>query len=235
MSKLKKMLLSSVVVASVACFTMGFAHALEGNIGTVTASSLNLRSGPGLSSAIIGSAARGEKLSILDKSGNWYKISNDSGEVAWAYQQYITFSDGNVSRGSSDSDRIEASSESVNNMIAFSKKFLGVKYVWGGTTPSGFDCSGFVKYVYGSFGNILNRVAADQAKQGTYVSKEDLQPGDLVFFDTAGGHNYINHVGMYIGEGKFIQASSGKHSVVISDIIKGFYANSFMTARRIIN
>jgi len=119
------------------------------------------------------------------------------------------------------------------NIVDYAKKFLGVKYVWGGSTPKGFDCSGFVKYVYSNFGVTLNRVSADQAKQGTTVKKENLQPGDLVFFNTSGGGSRINHVGMYIGEGKFIQSSSASSGVVISDITKGFYSNTFVTAKRV--
>lgn len=120
------------------------------------------------------------------------------------------------------------------NIINYAKRFLGVDYVWGGTTPEGFDCSGFVKYVFSKFGITLNRVAAAQAKQGTTVSKENLQPGDLLFFDTNGGHDYINHVGLYIGGGRFIQASSGQSGVVISDMTEGFYAETFMKAKRVL-
>lgn len=127
-----------------------------------------------------------------------------------------------------------ASESTAQKIIDYAKRYLGVKYAWGGTTPKGFDCSGFVKYVYAQFGVTLNRVAADQAKQGTAVKKANLQPGDLVFFDTNGGRNRINHVGLYIGGGKFIQASSGASDVVISSITEGFYSKTFMTARRIL-
>lgn len=131
------------------------------------------------------------------------------------------------SRGSSGS--------TAEKIIDYAKRFLGVNYVWGGTTPKGFDCSGFVKYVFGNFGVTLNRVTTEQAKQGTSVKKANLQPGDLVFFDTNGGHNRINHVGLYIGGGKFIQSSSGSSSgVVISSITEGFYSNTYMTARRVL-
>jgi len=131
-----------------------------------------------------------------------------------------------ISRGNSVSTSLQ--------IIDYAKKFLGVEYVWGGMSPNGFDCSGFVKYVFGRFGIDLNRVAADQAKQGTPVKKADLLPGDLVFFDMDGGHVHINHVGLYIGNGRFIQASSGKSSVVISDITHGAYAEDLMTAKRIL-
>ncbi len=121
-------------------------------------------------------------------------------------------------------------------IVTYAKKLLGVRYVWGGMSPKGFDCSGFVKYVFDHFGIILNRVSANQAKQGTAVKKADLRVGDLVFFDTDGGHNEINHVGIYIGGGKFIQASSasGSSGVVISDIAEGFYSSAYMSARRVI-
>lgn len=120
------------------------------------------------------------------------------------------------------------------SLIDYAKRFLGVDYVWGGTTPKGFDCSGFVRYVFGRFGITLNRVASDQAKQGTTVKKANLRPGDLVFFDTNGGLNHINHVGLYIGGGRFIQASSGSSGVIISSISGGFYSKAFMTAKRIL-
>lgn len=132
-----------------------------------------------------------------------------------------------ISRGDSES--------TFQKITDYAKRFLGIDYVWGGTTPKGFDCSGFVKYVYKKFGITLNRVASDQAKQGTTVKKANLQPGDLVFFDTNGGHNHINHVGLYIGSGKFIQASSGNSNVVISTITEGFYSKSYMTAKRILH
>jgi cell wall-associated NlpC family hydrolase len=121
------------------------------------------------------------------------------------------------------------------SIVDFAKRLVGVDYVWGGTSPKGFDCSGFVKYVFANFGVTLNRVSAEQAKQGSKVKKSDLIPGDIVFFDTNGGHNRINHVGMYIGGGRFIQASSEYSNVVISDMTEGFYANTYMTARRVLD
>ena len=104
----------------------------------------------------------------------------------------------------------EEREEVISELIAFAQNLVGVKYTYGGTSPeTGFDCSGFTQYVFGHFGIKLERVAADQAKQGIEVKLEDLKPGDLVFSDTNGGNNYINHVGIYIGEGNFISATSG--------------------------
>lgn len=120
------------------------------------------------------------------------------------------------------------------SIVSYAKKFLGIRYKWGGTTTKGFDCSGFVKYVMKNFGISLSRVSSAQAKNGTYIKKSNLLPGDLVFFDTNGGSNRINHVGIYIGNGKFIQASSSHSGVAISSINSGFYAETYITARRVL-
>jgi cell wall-associated NlpC family hydrolase len=126
-----------------------------------------------------------------------------------------------------------SSGRSPQDIIDYAKKFLGIKYRWGGTTTKGFDCSGFVKYVYKKFGIDLSRTSSSQAKNGTYVKKENLKVGDLVFFDTNGGKNGINHVGIYTGSGKFIHSSSSHSKVVISSLSSGFYAKAYMTARRV--
>ncbi|MGI6668790.1 MAG: NlpC/P60 family protein [Acetivibrionales bacterium] len=126
------------------------------------------------------------------------------------------------------------SSNRAQNIIDYSRKFLGVRYVWGGSTAKGFDCSGFVKYVFKHFGITLNRTSRSQATQGVRVKKADLKPGNLVFFDTNGGLNRINHVGIYIGDGKFIHSSSSHKGVVISNLNKGFYSKTYMTARRVL-
>ncbi|MBP1744703.1 MAG: hypothetical protein H6Q58_1681 [Firmicutes bacterium] len=116
-----------------------------------------------------------------------------------------------------------SSTYSADAVIAYASNFLGVPYVWGGTTPAGFDCSGFVKYVFAHFSITLPRVAADQQKVGTYVSREDLQPGDLVFFGEP-----AHHVGIYVGNGYMI------HAPHTGDVVKIAPLNSdFSYGRRI--
>lgn len=137
-----------------------------------------------------------------------------------------------VSRGSASASRTSKSSSTGSKVVSYAKNFLGVQYVWGGTTPDGFDCSGFIGYVYAHYGIYIDRVASDQAQQGIKVSKADLRPGDLVFFDTDGGHDLINHVGMYIGDDSFIHASSGRGEVTITSLSNSFYVDAYMTARR---
>jgi cell wall-associated NlpC family hydrolase len=143
------------------------------------------------------------------------------GTVGWIYSAYI--STGSAARGYSGT---------AGELLAYASKFLGVGYVYGGSSPSGFDCSGFTKYVFGNFGITLNRIAADQAIQGVWVDKGQLQPGDLVFFATSGG-TYINHAGIYMGDGNFIHASSGGGKVMVSSLWSGFYSNTYITALRV--
>jgi peptidoglycan hydrolase CwlO-like protein len=90
---------------------------------------------------------------------------------------------------------------SSNAVIAYASNYLGVPYVWGGTTPSGFDCSGYVQYVFAHFRINLPRVASDQQGVGTYVTRDQLKPGDLVFFGDP-----AHHVGIYVGDGCMIHA-----------------------------
>ncbi|SHK43311.1 C40 family peptidase [Tepidibacter formicigenes] len=120
-----------------------------------------------------------------------------------------------------------------HDIIDFAKKYLDVPYVWGGNTPKGFDCSGFTKYVMKHFGININRVSKNQVRNGKFIPKNKLKTGDLVFFDTKG--EGISHVGMYIGDDKFIHASSKYKKVVISPLDKGDYAKTYVTGRRVLN
>jgi cell wall-associated NlpC family hydrolase len=110
--------------------------------------------------------------------------------------------------------------------VALARAELGVPYVWGGESPSGFDCSGLVQYVYGRLGVALPRVAADQYRAGRHVSRSQLRAGDLVFFD------HLGHVGIYIGGGRFIHAPHTGTVVQISSL-SGWYAETYVGATRV--
>lgn len=205
--------------------------------GTVNASSVNLRSDSRISSRVIGILQKGNNLKVLAQNGDWLKVSTSNHNIGWVKKDFVSLTQSVASRNSaknlaSRGETTRTFSEH-ENIINYAKSLQGVRYVWGGSSPNGFDCSGYVKYVYQKFGINLNRTAADQAQQGTYISKANLNTGDLVFFDTNGGHNYINHVGIYIGNGMFIQSSSGAGRVIISSLNEGFYARNYMTARRV--
>jgi cell wall-associated NlpC family hydrolase len=112
-------------------------------------------------------------------------------------------------------------------VVGIAMQYLGVPYVWGGASPSGFDCSGFSMYVYAQMGVSLPHHAASQFGLGTPVSKDQLQPGDLVFF------NGLGHMGIYIGGGQFIHAPHSGDVVKISSLSDSWYAATWVGARRI--
>lgn len=120
-----------------------------------------------------------------------------------------------------------ASSKSGSSVVSYAKQFLGCKYVYGGTSPSGFDCSGFTQYVYKHFGINLNRTAAAQYSNGKSVTS--LQAGDLVMFGKSG----INHVGIYIGGNTFIHAANKSQGVRTDSMSTGYYKTNYVGARRI--
>ena len=115
-----------------------------------------------------------------------------------------------------------------SSVVAYAKQFLGCKYVYGGTTTSGFDCSGFTQFVYKHFGITLNRTAAAQYSNGKAVT--DLQAGDLVMFGKSG----INHVGIYIGGNTFIHAANPSRGVTTDTLASGYYKTNYVGARRIL-
>lgn len=107
---------------------------------------------------------------------------------------------------------------------------IGTPYKWAGTTVQGFDCSGFILHIFKQFNTKLPRTSKSQSEVGSKVDKEDLIPGDLVFFDTSG--KGISHAGIYIGEGKFAHSSSSK-GVSISKLSDSYYEKRYITARRV--
>lgn len=120
------------------------------------------------------------------------------------------------------------------DIIALGARYLGTPYVYGGSGPGGFDCSGFVSYVYGQYGYQLPRTAAGMAGVGTVISKENLQCGDLVLFQGTAGPG-ITHVGIYVGSGQFIHSSSGRRrGVVYSSVYDSYYTAHYYGGRRII-
>ena len=183
----------------------------------VTASSLNIRSGPDTSYAKAGKLSAGRTVEVLEEANGWYKI--DGGYISAEYTVKVDPSA--VSKG--------------QEIVDYAMQFVGYPYVYGGSTPKGFDCSGFTKYVYAQFGYSLNRSAANQLDDGTSVSMSELQPGDLVLFKKAGtGSKRASHVGLYIGDGQFVHASTSKVGVIVSHMTDAYYTSGFVGGRRII-
>lgn len=133
-----------------------------------------------------------------------------------------------VSSGSSSvgSNEVVASGN-ASSIVSYAYQFIGLPYVYGATGPSSFDCSGFTQYVFSKFGYSITRTTYTQVNQGTYVSRENLQPGDLVF--TRGTASSPGHVGIYVGNGKMVHASRPGVGIIVGDIY------DYVTARRIVN
>ena len=145
----------------------------------------------------------------------WYQI--ETGYVCGDYVKEV--------------DAAEAQNSTKGQEIAdYALQFLGYRYVYGGSSPSGFDCSGFTSYVYKQFGYKLNRSASDQLDNGVAVSRSELQPGDLVIFKKGSS----SHVGLYIGNNQFIHASTSKVGVIISRMSDAYYTTGFVGGRRIV-
>lgn len=229
---------------------------VELGYGKVNYTSVNMRSGPGTSHSILGKSSKGDLVYIIGINKQWYKVIwNDT--ICYIRSDYLTlteapyenkasaksplfFRDGkstgtavSIAALKNSANYMQGtSSPTANAIISTAKKYIGVPYLWGGTTPSGFDCSGFVQYVFKAHGISLNRTCETQYKHGTYVSKSNLQPGDLVFFQNTYKAG-ISHVGIYIGNGQFIHASSSK-GVVISNLSSSYYVSHYYGARRIL-
>jgi cell wall-associated NlpC family hydrolase len=119
------------------------------------------------------------------------------------------------------------------DIVTLAKQYLGVPYRYGGSTPAGFDCSGYMLFLFHQFGKELPRAADQQATVGSHVDIDNLRPGNIVFFATTGEPD-ISHTGLYIGDHKFIHASSTAKKVIISNLAEPYWRNCFQGARQIL-
>ncbi|NEW59902.1 C40 family peptidase [Sulfurovum sp. bin170] len=129
-----------------------------------------------------------------------------------------------------------ANSNQAKTIEALAKEYIGGKYIWGGETPQGFDCSGYTQYIYKQVGITLPRTALLQSKVGTIVIDESYKKGDLLFFltDKTRGIS-ITHVGIYLEDNKFIHAASTKKGIIISDLTKSKYGSLLVSVSRVLS
>lgn len=186
----------------------------------VTAGPLNVRSLPNTDGERVKQLSTGAVIEVLAVLDGWYEIKD--GYISADYVQIV--------------DAAEAAAyQSTSSVVEYAKQYMGYPYVYGGSSPRGFDCSGLVKYVFANFGITLNRTASAQMDNGTSVSKSELIPGDVVFFKKAGSSaSRASHVGIYIGNNQFIHASTSKTGVIISDMDSSYYNTGFVGARRML-
>ena len=199
--------------------------------GSISGDAVNFRSGPSLSSTVLDCLSEGTTINIRGSCGEWYEVEHNS-TVGYVYGIYVSRNGQvtvEVTTPVVEEQPIIRSSTS-DDIVNTAMNYLGVPYVWGGTSEYGLDCSGLVYLVYKQHGITINRVAQDMCSNGTEVSLNDLQPGDILLF----GSSIYNiwHVGIYVGDGNLIHSSYGTTVRVNSlDEIVGM---KLISARRII-
>lgn len=229
--------------------------------GYINANSVNFREQPDSSGKIISTLSRNNKVEIIEENNGWIKTEYN-GNVGYIATKYISDSkiettsrsstrrktkttdststtsiaqaksEDVTTNGNFETTQIQTSNANTSEIVTFAKKYLGYKYVHGGNSPSGFDCSGFTQYVYKHFGYFLSRSASSQARNGVAVNKSNLQQGDLICFSGSSGSKKISHVGIYIGGGKFIHSANSRKGVITSKVDGDGYF--YVCARRII-
>ena len=193
------------------------------------------------SSQSIGQLEDGTKVTVLGKSGTFYKIDCydmvgyvvTSQIVHTADDEYFV----NCQPESKETKILtyRAPSEALtlrHSLFALAKKQLGSRYVWGSSRPGAFDCSGLTSYLYRQHDIKLHRTAAQQLQDGIIVPREAMMVGDLVFFREAWDPSEASHVGIYAGNGQFIHAPNSRSTVSYSDLTSGYWANHYYGARR---
>ncbi|MDR1914031.1 MAG: C40 family peptidase [Clostridiales bacterium] len=195
---------------------------------------LNLRRDPSEDSEIFLALPDGAAVDVIDSWDIWTKVQYE-GTVGFMRTAYVELRQGKAPQQESGGS---SGSGIADEVISYSKQFLGTPYKWAGTSLSkGVDCSGFVYSIYKHFGVNLNRSSSSMVSNGSRVKKDNLKKGDLLFFDTNGKNNgSISHVGIYIGNGQFIHSSSSRRTwgVTISSLSEDYYVRTYVTASRVI-
>ena len=185
----------------------------------ITEGPLNVRSGPSTDEDKVGKLATGRVVEVISQLDGWYEI--ESGYISAEYTVVV--------------DAAAAAQSGKGQEIAdYALQFVGYPYVYGGSSPKGFDCSGFTSYVYKQFGYSLQRTASGQLDNGYAVSMGELQPGDLVMFKKGGSSKPASHVGLYIGNNQFVHASTSKVGVIVSGMDEAYYTTGFVGGRRLV-
>ena len=228
---------------------------------------VNIRKEPSTTAEIMMTVEENTALEVIGEEGDWYRVNTSEGEAyviksALSNERIQTTNRGSVDRENYSSTKETSNSTTTSNtsnvstssnnssgigseIVAYAKKFLGVPYVYGGASSSGFDCSGFTMYVFDHFGISMGHGAQMQSRLGEAVEAnknsktsllENLEVGDLVFFLDYETMDEIGHCGIYIGDGDFIHASSGSgYCVKINSLLPGEYYNTrYCAARRVL-
>ena len=189
--------------------------------GRVNSDGVNVRSGASTDSGVLATVDDGAVVTVTAFQDGWYAVTCQYGTEGYIRSDYLDLTSSN-------------SSASSSSIVATARQYLGTRYVYGGASPSGFDCSGFTMYIYQQHGYSLPHTATGQWQSGlgTKVwSIGALQPGNLVFFNDPARNagKACSHAGIYIGDGQFIHSSSSRsNGVIISSLTSGYYNTYFV-------
>lgn len=196
----------------------------------VESGNVNLRSAPDVNSELLATLSQGETAYIIGFNCGWYKVQYE-GLTGYIRSDLVALMEAPKLNAQITVGKPPVIETTGQKLVALAQDYLGVPYVWGGTTPKGFDCSGFTQYVLAQMGYTVKRTAAQQLTNGYSVS--NLKVGDLVFFkNTYATSAAASHVGIYMGDNLFIHA--GGDSVKITSLDHEYYAPRYIGARRIV-
>ena len=207
----------------------------------ITTSVLNMRSGPGTENSIVTKLYEGSVAKIIGINNAWFKVQY-GGETGYISPDYVSVVPYKSTVAASAPVAVSASSGTATTasgtrqqIIDYAAQFLGCKYVYGGNTPSGFDCSGYVKYVFKHFGVELTRTSASQYSTSVRIKKSELKIGDLVFFSQTAGSSKVGHVGIYVGGGQFIHAAAPGKGVRYDSLNSSYYSSHYIGSGRVLS
>ncbi len=208
----------------------------------VTTEVLNMRSAPGTENSIVTKLYEGAVARIIGINNAWFKVEYGSytGYISPDYVEIVEYTGSSSSSAATSVSRSSTASLSAatgtrQQLIDYAATLLGCKYVYGGSSPSGFDCSGYVKYVFAHFGINLSRTSASQYSNSVRISKSELNVGDLVFFSQTSGSSKVGHVGIYVGGGQFIHAASPGKGVRYDSLSDSYYSSHYIGCGRVLS
>lgn len=198
---------------------------------TINSSSVNVRKGPSTTNSTVAKVAGGTAR-VIDQRGDWYQLRFSGGTVGWVRKDLLTISENGMPTKPAVVPVAEPGDEdTIDKLVRAARGFTGVRYSYGSANRGATDCSGFTLQSFKAIGINLPRTARQQIYCGNKVSRDNLEKGDLIFFNTRG---FVSHVGIYLGGGRFIHASSGGGKVQENNLGDGYYSKRFIGARRVI-
>ncbi len=190
-----------------------------------------LRSGASTRHGIVANLKAGTEVRLIGAYGDWRKVVTSGGARGFVYRPLLIVAGSATDQAIASRSASSGTSSASDSLIRTALSCRGARYHRGGTSRGGFDCSGFTRYVFAKYGVSLPHSSAAQARLGTPVPKSDLKSGDLVFFQTY--RRGVSHVGIYVGNGQFVHASTHRGGVRVDSLSQSYYVSRYRGARRV--